>query len=114
MKRIALVLVCLSSLPLFAGTNQTEVTVGGIAKVSGTNSQASGSFDLQFQATSIQSVLQVYAQLKGKTLLQHPLLSGEPVTFKANPATQAEAVTALETMFKNRGVAIIPDGENFV
>ncbi|WP_205468166.1 hypothetical protein, partial [Raoultella ornithinolytica] len=58
--------------------------------------------------------LALYSHLKGRTLLQHPTLKRDFISLVAKPATQKEAIKALETMFHSRGIATIPDGEKFV
>jgi hypothetical protein len=62
----------------------------------------------------LQCVINLYGELKGRTVLQHPGLRDTGFTLSANPQSRSEAAKALEELFARHQIAAIPDGEKFV
>jgi len=58
--------------------------------------------------------LDLFAEMKGRTVLRHPSLPATSVSFKTSAPTLREAIKALEAEFLDKGIAVIPDGEKFV
>ena len=59
-------------------------------------------------------VIDAYAAVKQRTVLQHPLLPNAAFTISANPKTAAEAAAEFERSFAEHGIAAVPDGQHFV
>ncbi len=59
-------------------------------------------------------VLDIYAELKGRTVLRPATLPGGGFSFKAAARDKTEATKAIEEEFLRRGITVIPDGEKFV
>jgi hypothetical protein len=78
----------------------------------GSSNQPPLTFDLH--EVSLRQALTMYADLKGRNLLQHPNLPEREFSLTANLQSKAEAATAFEKMFEQNGIATIPDGEKFV
>jgi hypothetical protein len=66
---------------------------------------------IRLREAPLQQALEVYAQIKGRTLLQHPLLRNFSVSLDSESAT---AATALEDLLRQHGIATISDGDKFV
>jgi hypothetical protein len=62
----------------------------------------------------LQQAISLYADFKKRTVLEHPQLGKAKVFVRVDPKNEAESATALEEMFKERGIATILDGDNFV
>ena len=59
-------------------------------------------------------VIDTYAAVKQRTVLQHPLLPNATFTISANPKTAAAAAAEFERVFAEHGIAVVPDGQHFV
>lgn len=71
-------------------------------------------FPIQFHGASLQQVLDLYEVVKERTVLQHPSLPQVLFTLDATPKNASEAAEVLEDAFRQNGLAVIPDGKNFV
>jgi hypothetical protein len=65
---------------------------------------------IHLREAKLQQALELYAQIKGRTILRHPLLKPITVSLDAEIPTAA----AFEDMFRQHGIATIVDGEKFV
>ena len=62
---------------------------------------------IDFQGVDISQVLEIYAQLVGKTLLRASLPQAQVVLKTETPLTKAEAIQALQAVLALNGVAVI-------
>jgi len=77
------------------------------ASLAQTNPPAMSSIDLD-------AAIGMYANSKGRTVLQHPRLPRAKISLPGHAQTKEEQAEALETMFRAQKIATIPDGEHFV
>ncbi len=76
-----------------------------------TNSPPDG---ISFQNARLLSVLELYGEIKGRSIL-HPFLGySRTLTLRAPAKTKMEAVEAIEAALKGEGLAVVPDGTKFV
>ncbi|MCX6916949.1 MAG: hypothetical protein NT167_28585 [Verrucomicrobia bacterium] len=69
---------------------------------------------ISFQNAGLVSALELYGQLKGRSIL-HPFLGdSRTLTLRAPAKTKLEAVEAIEAALKGEGLAVVPDGTKFV
>ena len=69
---------------------------------------------ISFQNAGLVSALELYGQLKGRSIL-HPFLGySRTLTLRAPAKTKMEAVEAIEAALKREGLAVVPDGTKFV
>jgi hypothetical protein len=69
---------------------------------------------ISFQNAGLVSVLELYGQVKGRSIL-HPFLGdSRTLTLRAPAKTKLEAVEAIEAALKGEGLAVVPDGTKFV
>jgi len=57
--------------------------------------------------------LDLYASIKGKTVLVHPDVKPSPVTISAEAHNKAEATAIIEKALREKGVTILADGNRF-
>jgi general secretion pathway protein D len=69
---------------------------------------------INFQGVDVSQVLEVYAQLVGRTLLRAGLPSAQIVLKTETPLTKAEAIQALQAVLALNGIAVINVGDKFV
>ena len=69
---------------------------------------------IRFERTRLLDALHVYAQVTGRTLLEHPQLPNVSFSFTAAATNNAEAARALEKAFSANGIATVMDGDEFV
>ena len=70
---------------------------------------------IRFQNAEMFEVLNVYAELVGRTILRPASLPNQPISIKAqSDLTKAEAIQALDSVFALNGITIIPTGEKFL
>jgi general secretion pathway protein D len=69
---------------------------------------------IDFQGVDVSQVLEVYAQLVGRTLLRAGLPSAQIVLKTETPLTKAEAIQALQAVLALNGIAVINVGDKFV
>jgi hypothetical protein len=69
---------------------------------------------ISFQNAGLVYALELYGQVKGRSIL-HPFLGySRTLTLRAPAKTQMEAVEAIEAALKGEGLAVVPDGTKFV
>ena len=69
---------------------------------------------ISLQSARLISVLWLYGEIKGRSLL-HPFLGdARTLTLRAPAKTKLEAVEAIEAALKEEGLAVVPDGTKFV
>jgi general secretion pathway protein D len=78
---------------------------GGAANISDNEMIPPGLID--FQGVDVSQVLEVYAQLVGKTLLRAGLPNAQIVLKTETPLTKAEAVQALQAVLALNGIAVV-------
>ncbi|MFM2294918.1 MAG: type secretion system protein GspD [Verrucomicrobiota bacterium] len=70
---------------------------------------------IRFQAMPLEQVLDIYAELVGRTLLRPSSLPAASITIRAQTdLTRAEALAALDSVLGMNGIATIPYGEKFM
>ncbi len=70
--------------------------------------------EMNYQGAAIQTVIEYYAMLTHRSLIQAPNIAGS-VTFRSNAKlTIGEAKAALESVFAINNIAVIPMGEKFL
>jgi general secretion pathway protein D len=69
---------------------------------------------IDFQGVDVSQVLEVYAQLVGRTLLRAGLPQAQIVLKTETPLTKAEAIEALQAVLALNGIAVINVGDKFV
>jgi general secretion pathway protein D len=70
---------------------------------------------INFPAVDINQVLEVYAELVGRTVLRPSALPGGVITLKTQtPLTKTEAIQALDSVLALNGITMIPVGDKFV
>jgi general secretion pathway protein D len=70
--------------------------------------------NINFQGVDVSQVLEVYAQLVGRTLLRAALPSASIVLKTATPLTKTEAIEALQAVLALNGISVVNVGEKFV
>jgi hypothetical protein len=70
--------------------------------------------NLRLSNANLQQVLDVYATISERTVLQHPALKATTVSLKASAKNRTEAADALEKSFQEHGMVSIPDGTKFM
>ena len=69
---------------------------------------------ISFQNAGLVSVLELYGEVKGRSIL-HPFLGHSiALNLRAPAKTKMEAVGAIEGALKGEGLAVVPDGTKFV
>jgi hypothetical protein len=70
---------------------------------------------IKFQETDLMQVLDVYAELANRTILQSSLLGAGKVTVRSqNPMSRLQAVWMMDALLRLAGVAMLPESTNFV
>jgi hypothetical protein len=99
-----------------------SLDVGGRAKLIGfdgrdeeivTNKPGHGP-SVRLVSISLNTAITLYADLKSRTVLQHPELLDQAVSLECDARTKAEAAGALEKMFGEQKIATIRDGDKFI
>lgn len=70
--------------------------------------------NLRLSKANLQQVLDVYARLKERTVLQHPAIKAAVLSLDASTKDRTEAAAALEKLLEEQGLVSIPDGTKFV
>ena len=70
--------------------------------------------NINFQGVDVSQVLDVYAQLVGRTLLRAGLPSAQIILRTETPLTKTEAIQALQAVLALNGIALVNVGEKFV
>ena len=70
---------------------------------------------INFPATDLNQVLQIYSELVGRTILRPTTLPAPTITLKTQtPLTRREAIQAFDAVLALNGVAVVNVGEKFV
>lgn len=69
---------------------------------------------INFQGVDVNQVLDIYAQLVGRTLLRGQLPQAQIILKTETPLTKAEAIQALQGVLALNGIAVINVGDKFV
>jgi general secretion pathway protein D len=70
---------------------------------------------LKFNNTPLEQVLEVYAELTGRTVLRSPTAALPSITIKSQTElTVEEAIQALDSLFALHGLATVPIGDKFI
>jgi general secretion pathway protein D len=69
---------------------------------------------INFEGVDVSQVLEIYAQLVGRTLLRSSLPQASIVLKTETPLTKAEAIQALQAVLALNGVAVVNFGDKFV
>ncbi len=70
--------------------------------------------NINFQGVDVNQVLEVYAQLVGRTLLRAGLPSAQIVLKTETPLTKSEAIQALQAVLALNGISVVNVGDKFV
>ncbi|MGA2241437.1 MAG: secretin N-terminal domain-containing protein [Verrucomicrobiota bacterium] len=70
--------------------------------------------NINFQGVDVSQVLDVYAQLVGRTMLRAGLPSAQIILRTETPLTKTEAVQALQAVLALNGIALVNVGDKFV
>src|SRR5207342_3064056 len=70
---------------------------------------------INFPATDLNQVLQIYAELVGRTVLRPTSLPAPTITLKTQtPLTRREAIQAFDAVLALNGIAVVNVGDKFV
>ena len=70
---------------------------------------------INFPATDLNQVLQIYAELVGRTVLRPTTLPAPTITLKTQtPLTRGEAIQAFDAVLALNGIAVVNVGDKFV
>jgi hypothetical protein len=69
--------------------------------------------NLLLDHASFDDALDLYAGIKGRTLLVHPDVGRPPLTVSADATNRAEAVGIMKRALQQRGAVIVADGDKF-
>jgi hypothetical protein len=105
MKIICALLMCFQT--VFVSLAQTDAAAARETASSNSPSAAA------LRPLDLNAASALYADLKGRTVLLHPALPAVKISL-ANAQTKEKQAEALETMFREQRIAVIPDGEHFV
>jgi len=70
--------------------------------------------NINFQGVDVSQVLDVYAQLVGRTLLRAGLPAAQIILRTETPLTKTEAIQALQAVLSLNGIALVNVGDKFV
>jgi general secretion pathway protein D len=70
--------------------------------------------NINFQGVDVSQVLDVYAQLVGRTMLRAGLPSAQIILRTETPLTKTEAIQALQAVLALNGIALVNVGDKFV
>ena len=68
---------------------------------------------LDFNNAELNQVLNIYAEVSGRTLLRHPALAARPFALHVSATNRAELAALLEKLLADQNISVIPDGEKF-
>jgi general secretion pathway protein D len=111
-----------NALPIVpAATNAPTATNGPTIMASTSASAAAAQEEIipagtiNFPATDLKDVLQIYSELVNRTLLRPANLGAPQITLKTQtPLTKKEAIQAFEAVFALNGISLINIGDKFV
>lgn len=71
-------------------------------------------YDYNFQGVDVGQVLDIYADLIGRTILRGPLPAAQIILKTHSPLTKSEAIQALQAVLAINGISVVNIGEKFV
>ena len=71
-------------------------------------------YSYNFEGVDVNQVLEVYAQLVGRTMLRASLPGAQIILKTETPLTKAEAIQALQAVLALNGISLVNIGEKFV
>jgi len=89
-----------------------KVSLYGFEKIDAAALSKKLGFELQ--AARFQDAVDLYSQLKDRTVLIHPRVAWFPVSLRSTAQNENEATAALEKAFLDKGIAAVGDGDKFV
>ncbi|HZR20338.1 MAG TPA: secretin N-terminal domain-containing protein [Verrucomicrobiae bacterium] len=96
----------------------TEATAAPVPAASSTNMPPDETLPagtINFPATDLNQVLQIYAELVGRTVLRPTSLPAPTITLKTQtPLTRREAIQAFDAVLALNGIAVVNVGDKFV
>ena len=96
-----------------ADLKATAIPPGGETNVSADETLPAGT--INFPATDLNQVLQIYAELVGRTVLRPTALPAPTITLKTQtPLTRHEAIQAFDAVLALNGIATVNVGDKFV
>jgi general secretion pathway protein D len=106
--------------PVIPGQPRTAATVAGTpvlgaAMTNGVPDDTLPAGTINFPATDLNQVLQIYAELVGRTVLRPTSLPAPTITLKTQtPLTRHEAIQAFDAVLALNGIAVVNVGDKFV
>jgi general secretion pathway protein D len=111
----------LPALPGFSAPTATSLIQPSVSSLDINTPAASGSTEemipagnINFQGVDVNQVLDVYAQLVGRTLLRAGLPAASIVLKTETPLTKSEAIQALQAVLALNGISVVNVGDKFV
>lgn len=96
----------------------TDLTATNLTTMAATNAapeEVLPAGTINFPATDLNQVLQIYSELVGRTILRPTQLPAPTITLKTQtPLTRREAVQAFDAVLALNGIAVLNVGEKFV
>ncbi len=106
------------SAPLAPASNALPAQVAGTPNAAATNNAPPEEMipagNINFQGVDVSQVLDVYAQLVGRTMLRAGLPAAQIILRTETPLTKTEAIQALQAVLALNGIALVNVGEKFV
>ena len=104
--------------PLAPASNSLPSLVTATPKTASTNSAPPEAMipagNINFQGVDVSQVLDVYAQLVGRTMLRAGLPAAQIILRTETPLTKTEAIQALQAVLALNGIALVNVGDKFV
>ncbi|MGO9001147.1 MAG: secretin N-terminal domain-containing protein [Limisphaerales bacterium] len=104
--------------PLAPASNSSPSPVAETPKTASTNSAPPEAMipagNINFQGVDVSQVLDVYAQLVGRTMLRAGLPAAQIILRTETPLTKTEAIQALQAVLALNGIALVNVGDKFV
>ena len=69
---------------------------------------------IELQGVRFEDAVDLYSDLKRRTVLVHPKIIWSPVSVRAAARNEIEMIAALEKVFLEKGISIVADGGRFV
>ncbi len=90
----------------------TAATAAALAGATGEETIPPGT--INFQGVSVEQVLEIYAQLVGRTLIRAALPDAKIILKTQTPLTKSEAIQALQAVLAMNNISLVNIGEKFV
>ena len=106
-----IMLIGLIGLTMGCATSSVETSSQRVSEVTEASLQK---YRLNFEAASLDTVLEFYENISGRTLLMAPGIPDVEITLKADSLTNKEALYAVEESLSLHGINLVVDGTEFV